>query len=170
MLEITTDADCSSFDSFQVRIGRGSGANVVFERLYSRGDCQASGISPPPVSPLRVRTETVDGRFRIAIIDGQRSEERLRVDVVARRNDSVQFIARVETDFVDDKVYLLPVQLARVCSENRNLACPSEFACRPDPRTGDAACGSVYRRPGSLGDFTEAMAVHAEVDASNRRP
>lgn len=164
MLEITTDADCMAFDTFQIRVGRGEN-NVSFERTFSRADCQATGITPPPPSPLRA---TMEGRFRIAIIDSQRTEDRLTVEVLARRNDSVQFIARASTDFVDDKVYLLPMQLARVCALNTMLACPSEFACRPNPMTGEAACGSVYRPPGTLGSFTEPQAVHLEVETSGQ--
>ena len=64
-----------------------------------------------------------------------------------------------ETDFVDDKVYAVPVDLSLQCQNYE--PCASGFVCRVPPGTSQAACGSIYRTPGTLGTFTVPMAITA---------
>jgi hypothetical protein len=63
----------------------------------------------------------------------------------------------VETDFVDDKVYAVPVQLAAQCIGF--AGCPSGYTCRTVADNPAAVCGSVYRTPGTLGRLMAASSI-----------
>ncbi len=166
MLQVSTDVPCTFFDRVQVTISRGSSGAPTFQRTFLRADCPAVGVDPPPVVPLRQRLagepETA-GRWDLGLVDGARSDERVRVEVQARTSMGVVFTNTAETDFTDDLLYAVPIQLAQVCLAASALSCPSGFVCRPRPDTGEAACGSVYRAPGTLGTFASSQPIHTEV-------
>lgn len=151
MLVLNTDMECAVFDRFEVRVLRGTSDDIVWTRRYRRSDCPATGESIP-AAPL-TRGNGVDPAvpYRLGIVDGRRTEERVRVVVEARRADALVMSAIAETEFVDGQVYAVPMELSQVCLGAR--LCPANFACRRDT-AGNAACGSIYRAPGTLGTFT----------------
>jgi len=161
MLSLSTDADCTVFDRFEVRVSRGGDA--VFQQTWMRADCPVMGISPPPPAPLRR-----DGpAFDLAIVDSQRIDARVRVDVAARTVNGLVFTTAAETDFVDGVVYRVPLELAQACAASAmTLACPSGFVCRIDRSTGMPACGSVYRAPNTVGTFmsSQPIVAHTTID------
>lgn len=159
MLVLSTDADCNVFDRVQIRISRGAEPAPTFDQTFLRSDCNAVGISPPPPVPLSQTSE-----FRLGIVDSRRSDSHVRIEVTARTAEGQVFSTAAETEFVDDKVYAVPIRLAVACANNPTLACPAEYVCRPRPGTDEAACGSVFRAPGSLGTFPAAQAAHVTVD------
>jgi hypothetical protein len=158
MLVISTDVDCTIFDRVQVRISRGAETIPTFDQTFLRSDCNAVGISPPPSVPLSELTE-----FRLGIVDSRRTDDHVRVEVTARTSEGQVFSTAAETEFVDGKVYALPMRLALACV-NSAMACPAEYVCRERPGTTEAACGSVYRAPGTLGTFPATQAAHITVD------
>lgn len=158
MLVLSTDASCTIFDRVQIRISRGTEDVPTFDQTFLRSDCNAVGISPPPPVPLSESTE-----FRLGIVDSRRADARVRVEVTARTAEGSVFTTAAETEFVDDKVYAMPVRLALACAGSA-LACPSGYVCRPRPGRDEAACGSVYRAPGTLGVFPATQAAHVTVD------
>ena len=99
--------------------------------------------------------------LRLAIVDVAVSAGR--IEVTARTSEGLVFATAAETSFVDGKVYAVPVALSLACA-GASLACPAEYVCRPRPNTGEAACGSIYREPGTLGTFPAAQAAHITVD------
>ena len=156
MLSVTTDiADCTIFDRVEVRVSRGTEPSSTFDQTFMRADCPVVGVSPPSTVPLAAPSTSAPtgGEFRLGIVDDRRTDDRVRIEVSARTATGVVFTTAAETDFVDGKVYAVPVQLALSCYQASALACPSAFVCRPRPDTGVAACGSVYRLPGTLGTF-----------------
>jgi hypothetical protein len=157
MLVLSTDASCSIFDRVQIRISRGAETIPTFDQTFLRSDCNAVGIAPPPAVPLSELTE-----FRLGIVDGRRSDARVRVDITARTAESFVFTTAASTEFVDGSVYAVPVRLALACATP--LSCPSEFTCRPRQGSDEAACGSVYRAPGTFGTFPATQAAHLTVD------
>jgi hypothetical protein len=157
MLVLSTDASCTVFDRVQIRISRGAGTVPTFDQTFLRSDCNAVGISPPPAVPLSETTE-----FRLGIVDGRRTDDHVRVEVTARNAEGSVFTTAAETEFVDDKVFALPVRLALACVTA--LACPLEQVCRTQPGIEEAVCGSVYRAPGTLGTFPATQAAHVTVD------
>ena len=159
MLVLSTDADCTIFDRVQIRISRGTETVPTFDQTVLRSDCNAVGISPPPAVPLSELTE-----FRLGIVDSRRTNDRVRVEVTARTSEGQVFTTAAETEFVDGKVYAMPVRLALACVNAAALACPAEYVCRPRPGTEEAVCGSVYRAPGTLGTFPAAQAAHVTVE------
>ncbi len=167
MLIVSTDVPCAVFDRVQVRITRGSDALPTFDQVFLRADCPATGVSPPPVIPLS-QGPGAEHEWRLGIIDGRRTDDRVRVDLIARDMSGQVFSTAAETEFVDDKVYALPVSLAQVCADARTLACPSGQVCRARPDNGALSCGSVYRAPGTFGSFSEPMAAHITVDPDER--
>lgn len=157
MLSLTTDADCTIFDRFEVRVARGTG-DAVFQQTWMRADCPVTGITPPPVAPLRRE----GAAFDLAIVDSQRIDARVRVEVTARNVDGMVFRTAAETDFVDGVVYRVPVELAASCAAaSASLGCPSGFVCRIDRATAMPACGSIYRAPNTLGTFLTGQSVSA---------
>ncbi len=160
MLVLTTDADCTIFDRVQIRISRGAETVPTFDQTFLRSDCNAVGISPPPAVPLSEMTE-----FRLGIVDSRRTDDHVRIEVTARTSEGQVFTTAAETSFVDGKVYAVPIPLSLVCANAGSLACPAQYVCRPRPGSGEAACGSVYRDPGTLGTFPMAQAAHVTVDA-----
>lgn len=159
MLVLSTDTDCNTFDRVQIRISRGSETVPTFDQTFLRSDCNAVGIDPPPPVPLSETTE-----FRLGIMDSRRTDDRVRVEVTARTSEGMVFTTAAETEFVDDKVYAVPVRLSLACANAVTLACPPEHVCRPRPGSDEAACGSVFRAPGTLGTFPAAQAAHITVD------
>lgn len=157
MLVLSTDADCTIFDRVQIRVSRGAETVPTFDQTFLRSDCNAVGISPPPAVPLSESTE-----FRLGIVDSRRTDDHVRVEVTARTAEGLVFTTAAETEFVDDKVYAVPVRLALACASS-GLACPAEYVCRPRPNSDEAACGSVYRAPGTLGTFPATQAAHVTV-------
>ncbi len=156
MLSITTDiVDCTIFDRVEVRISRGTEAGATYDQTFLRADCPVVGLSPPPAVPLAAPSATAPtgGEFKLGIVDDRRTDDRVRIELTARTAGSVVFTTSAETDFVDGKVYAVPVQLSLACFMSSALACQTGFVCRPRPDTGAAACGSVYREPGTLGTF-----------------
>ncbi len=158
MLSLSTDADCTVFDRFEVRVSRGTG-DAVFQQTWMRADCPVSGITPPPVAPLRREGPAFD----LAIVDSQRIDARVRVDVTARTVNGLVFQTAAETDFVDGVVYRVPLELAQSCvAASMTLGCPSGYVCRIDRATGNPACGSIYRAPNSVGTFLSSQSVTAD--------
>lgn len=166
MLQVSTDVPCTFFDRVQVIISRGSSGAPTYQGTFLRADCPAEGVDPPPVVPLRIRMadepETA-GRWDLGVVDGARSDDRVRVEVQGRTAMGLVVTNVAETDFTDDLLYAVPIQLSQVCVAARTLSCPSGFVCRPRPDTGEAACGSIYRAPGTLGTFASAQSIHTEV-------
>lgn len=158
MLVLSTDASCTIFDRVQIRISRGAETVPTFDQTFLRSDCNAVGIAPPPPIPLSEMTE-----FRLGIVDSRRTDDHVRIEVTARTSEGLVFSTAAETSFVDGKVYAVPVALSLACA-GASLACPAEYVCRPRPGTGEAACGSIYREPGTLGTFPAAQAAHITVD------
>lgn len=162
MLVLTTDIDCTVFDRFEVRLLRGTDPGVVWSRRYLRNDCPAVGESIPR-APLARGTGVDPGvPYKLGIVDARRTSERVRIEVVARRADAQVMTTSAETDFVDGQVYAVPVELSLVCLSN--VVCPASFVCRRDT-VGAAACGSVYRTPGTLGTFTAPSMLTADDEA-----
>lgn len=167
MLVISTDADCNTFDRVQIRITRGTDPIPTFDQTFLRADCPAVGISPPPSVPLRLPMPgepMAVGEFRLGVVDSRRSEDHVRVELTARTSEGQVFTTAAETSFVDGTTYAVPMRLAEVCAQAVALACPAEFTCRPHPETGLAACGSIFRAPGSLGTFQTTQAAQVTVD------
>jgi hypothetical protein len=164
MLVLTTDMECTVFDRFEVRLLRGSNPDVLWTRTYLRNDCPAIGESIPR-APLARGNSSGDPEvpYRLGVVDARRTDERIRIEVVARRTDAQVTTTSVETDFVDGQIYAVPLSLAGVCLAP--LTCPAGFVCRRDA-AGSAACGSVYRTPGTLGTFTMASALRTDDDAT----
>ncbi|MDB4932118.1 MAG: hypothetical protein JWM10_4602 [Myxococcaceae bacterium] len=158
MLVLSTDASCTIFDRVQIRVSRGAETIPTFDQTFLRSDCNAVGISPPPAVPLSEMTE-----FRLGIVDSRRSDDRVRVDVTARTAEGLVFTTSASTTFVDGSVYAMPVRLALSCASNA-LACPADFTCRPRQGSDEAACGSVFREPGTFGTFPAAQPAHITVD------
>lgn len=166
MLQVTTDVPCTFFDRVEVTISRGGSAAPTFQKTFLRADCPVVGVDPPPVVPLRVRmpSEPVSaGRWDLGIVDGARTEDRVRIELQARNVTGVVFTSTAETDFTDDLLYAVPMKLSQVCLGAVTMPCPSGFVCRPRPEDGRAVCGSIYRAPGTLGTFSSAQAIHTEV-------
>jgi hypothetical protein len=167
MLVVTTDTDCNIFDRVQIRITRGTDPIPTFDQTFLRADCPAVGIAPPPVVPLRLTMPGENpalGEFRLGIVDSRRSDDHVRIELTARTSESQVFTTAAETSFVDGTTYAVPVRLALVCAQAVSMPCPSEFTCRPHPESGLAACGSVFRAPGSLGTFQSTQAAQVTVD------
>lgn len=167
MLVLSTDAACDTFDRVQVRVSRGAETVPTFDQTFLRADCNAVGIAPPPPSPLRQTAPGESpslGEFRLGIVDSRRSDDYVRIEVTARNSEGLVFATAAETEFVDDKVYAVPVRLSQACADARALACPAEHVCRPRPGSDEAACGSVFRAPGTLGTFPAAQAAHLTLD------
>lgn len=163
MLVLTTDLECAVFDRFEVRLLRSGSPDVTWTRTYLRNDCPAVGESLPR-APLSRGNGTEPGvAYRLGIVDSRRTDERVRIEVVARRPDAQVMLAAAETDFVDGQVYAVPVELSSVCLNP--LVCPANFICRRDP-SGEAGCGSIYRTPGTLGTFAapQALTAHDTAD------
>ena len=158
MLVLSTDVECTIFDRVQIKISRGAETIPTFDQTFLRSDCNAVGIAPPPPVPLSELTE-----FRLGIVDGRRTDDHVRIEVTARTSEGQVFTTAAETEFVDGKIYAVPIRLALVCV-NSPIACPSEYVCRPRPGTDEASCGSVFRAPGTLGTFPATQAAHMTVD------
>ena len=60
----------------------------------------------------------------------------------------MRLTALAETDFVDGKVYGLPVALSNLCFAAQ---CNAGGTCRPDLGSGGFVCATVYRAPGTSG-------------------
>lgn len=159
MLVLTTDLECSVADRFEVRLLRGTSGNVVWTRTYLRNDCPAVGASIPRAPLARGNGVDPGVPYRLGIVDSRRTDERVRIEVVGRRNDAQVLETVAETDFVDGQVYAVPMELSSVCLSP--ITCPMNFACRRDP-SGVGACGSVYRTPGTLGTFMASSSLVAD--------
>lgn len=157
MLSVTTNIACPTIDRVNVRISRGVGATGVytFNRTFalSGDNCSTAANTGYTTIPLGIMRE-----FRLGVVDARRTSERVRIEVEATGMLGVLSVA--ETDFVDGKVYLLPMELATQCIGHP--ACPSGFTCRIVPGTDRAGCGSIYRRPGELGTFNVGMGITAD--------
>lgn len=163
MLVLSTDAPCSTFDRVQIRVTRGTDPIPTFDQVFLRADCPAVGISPPPTIPLRLTMPSEPatlGEFRLGIVDSRRSDDHVRIELTARTSEGQAFQTAAETSFVDGTTYAVPVRLALVCAQAVSMPCPSEYVCRPHPDTGVAACGSIFRAPGSLGTFPTTQPAH----------
>jgi hypothetical protein len=159
MLVLSTDMECAVFDRFEVKLFRGPGDTVVWTRTFLRNDCPAVGASIPRAPLARSNGSDPGVPYRLGIVDSRRTDERMRIEVVARRPDAQVMETKAETDFVDGQVYAVPMELAQACLTP--IQCPATFACRRDS-AGNAACGSVYRTPGTLGTFTAATSLTAD--------
>ncbi len=159
MLVLSTDMECAVFDRFEVKIFRGPTDSAVWSRVFLRNDCPAVGASIPRAPLARSNGSDPGVPYRLGIVDERRTDARVRIEVVARRPDAQVMEAKAETDFVDGQVYAVPMELAQACLTP--LPCPATFACRRDS-AGNAACGSVYRTPGTLGTFTATTSLTAD--------
>lgn len=158
MLTLTTNVDCSVFDRVQIRVSRGAGGNgaETFDQTWLRNDCPPSGLTALQVAPFARSMP-----FQIAVVDAQRIDERVHFRVNARTLDSIALSTEAETDFVDGTVYRLTVSLNDVCFSASPMRCPEGYTCRPSLETGDAACGSIYRAPNTLGSFVDPQSIRA---------
>lgn len=159
MLVLTTDVDCAVLDRFEVRLLRGTSADVVWSRTYLRNDCPAVGASIPRAPLARGNGVDPGVPYRLGIVDSRRTDERVRIEVSGRRPDALVLQTVAETDFVDGQVYAVPMELSAVCLSP--ITCPANFACRRDP-SGAAGCGSVFRTPGTLGTFVASSSLVAD--------
>ncbi len=153
MLILSTNIGCPTIDRVTVRLSRGAGStNYTWQRTFAlAGDaCSTTSNAGLPTIPLSTATE-----YKLGIVDERRTDERLRIEVEALGQVGVRAVA--ETDFVDDKVYAVPMDLSSQCAGPE--VCASGFTCRVVPGTAQAGCGSVYRRPGTLGTFAMASSV-----------
>lgn len=160
MLALRTDVDCAVFDRVQLQVSRGEGGSgsVTYDQTWLRNDCPPSGPTALPVAPF---ARSMD--FRIAVVDQQRSDERVHFRVTARLLNSVVLTTEAETEFVDGTVYLLSVNLAQACFSAGSLTCPTGYTCRPSlENQNEAACGTIYRPPGGLGTFTAGQSITAD--------
>lgn len=155
MLIVTTNIACPAIDRITVRLSRGAGSTAyTWQRTFAlTGEgCSTTSNVGMPVIPLSTMAD-----YRLGIVDSLRTDERVRIEVEGLGLTGVRSVA--ETDFVDDKVYAVPVDLSSQCQTFD--ACASGFVCRVPPGTAQAACGSIYRTPGTLGTFTASMALTA---------
>lgn len=160
MLIVTTNIGCPSIDRVTVRLARGAGStSYTWQRTFAlAGDaCGTTMNAGLPQIPLSNASE-----YRLGIVDERRTDERLRIEVEALGQIGVRAVA--ETDFVDDKVYAVPMDLSYQC-QGPDM-CASGFSCRVVPGTAQAGCGSIYRRPGTLGTFAMASSITSDDEAS----
>lgn len=160
MLILTTNIGCPTIDRVTVRLSRGAGStDYTWQQTFalSGPDCSTTSNAGLPAIPLPMVAE-----YKLGIVDGRRTDERVRIEVEALGQVGVRTIA--ETDFVDDKVYAVPMEISYQCQGPE--ACPSGYTCRVVPGTAQASCGSVYRRPGTLGTFLSSMSVVSDDEAT----
>lgn len=156
MLILKTNIPCPTIDRVTIRLSRGAGStDYTWQRTFALGGaaCATAGNGSFPQVPLTSTSE-----YRLGIVDSRRTEERVRIEVEATGQVTVRALA--ETDFVDDMVYAVPMDLSSQCIGPD--MCASGFACRVIPGTASAGCGSVYRRPGTLGTFAMASALTSD--------
>ena len=152
MLVVTTNVPCPTIDRVALRIFRAGETTPTVDKTFAlSGDgCSTSGNTGIPTIPLGVSTE-----YRLGIVDGRRNSDRVRIELTASGQMTLE--TTVETDFVDDKVYAVPVQLAAQCIGF--AGCPSGYTCRTVSDNTGAVCGSVYRTPGTLGRLMAASPI-----------
>ncbi|MFO0602483.1 MAG: hypothetical protein U0324_04875 [Polyangiales bacterium] len=160
MLVVTTNIPCPTIDRVAVRIYRGGEMAPTFNQTFAlTGDgCSTSGNGGLRTIPLGVSSE-----YRLGVVDGRRSSDRVKIEVEGSGQMTIATV--VETEFVDDKVYALPVQLAAQCVGY--TGCASGFTCRVLSTSADAApvCMSVYRTPGTLGRPMATSSIVADDEA-----
>ncbi len=156
MLILTTNIACPTIDRVTVRLSRGAGSTAyTWQRTFALGGESCSTTSNAGLTTIPLSTAS---EFKLGIVDERRTEDRLRIEVEALGMAGVRSVA--ETDFVDDKVYAVPMELAYQCQGPE--MCPSGYVCRVVPGTAQGGCGSVYRRPGTLGTFMTASSITAD--------
>jgi len=160
MLTVTTNIPCPTIDRVSIRIYRGGETAPTFNETFalSGEECSTSGNTGLRQIPLGVGRE-----YRLGVVDGRRSADRVKIEVVGSGQMTVETV--VETEFVDDKIYALPVQLAAQCVGFNG--CASGFTCRVLATSADASpvCMSVYRVPGTLGRPMAAASIVSDDEA-----
>ncbi len=160
MLILTTNIGCPTIDRVTVRLSRGAGStDYTWQQTFALSGPSCSTTSNWGLStiPLPMVPE-----YKLGIVDSRRTDDRVRIEVEALGQVGVRTVA--ETDFVDDKVYAVPMELSYQCQGAE--VCPSGFTCRVVPGTAQAGCGSIYRRPGTLGTFLTSMSVVSDDEVS----
>jgi hypothetical protein len=161
MLVVSTNIPCPTIDRVAIRVYRGGEMAPTFNQTFALTgkNCSTTGNAGLRTIPLGVGME-----YRLGIVDGRRSSDRVKIELAGSGQMSIETV--VETEFVDDKVYAVPVQLAAQCIGFNG--CASGFTCRVLGTTADAApvCMSVYRVPGTLGRpmATSSILSDDEVD------
>lgn len=148
MLIVTTDIPCpetpvdaGGFDRVEVVLSRAGSEAVTYAQTFMREECLPAGSNEP------ARAQLGPGReMRLGLIDSQRSDARVRIEVRGRNTAASVVTSISETDFVDGKVYGLRVFLSANCISPP--ACGSDASCYVNP-DGQAACGRLYRAPGT---------------------
>lgn len=160
MLILSTNAPCGTVDRVKITIYRAGSSVATYDQTFARADCTPNLPEALPRSPL-----AADREFRLGIVDSKRSDDRVRIDVQGIGVNGVALNASVETDFVDDMVYGVPVMLSVQCV---GVACGAGTSCALRPGTGIAACGSIYRQPGTFGTFPMAVTILDPSDLDGR--
>ena len=160
MLILSTNAPCGTFDRVKVTLYRTGSSVATYDQTFARFDCRPNLPEALPQSPLATNQE-----FRLGIVDSKRSDDRVRIDVQGIGVNGVALNASAETDFVDDMVYGVPIVLAAQCV---GVVCGAGTSCTLRPGTAIAACGSIYRQPGTFGTFPMAVTIHDSVDLDGR--
>lgn len=163
MLIVTTNISCPTIDRVNVRISRGAETAPTFDRVFAlTGDgCSTAMNLGLPTIPLGVRMGAAQ-EYRLGIVDGRRTSDRVRVELVALGQTMLTTV--VETDFVDDKVYAVPIQLATQCQGF--TGCPSGYTCRTVSDNSGPVCGSIYRTPGTVGRIMATSSIVSDDEVS----
>lgn len=144
MLIVTTDLDCDSMSRVDVRLSRGTSDATVYQGTFQRVECLGPGASAPSRITLGRGQE-----FRLGIVDGRRSDERLRIELVGQGNNGVATTARAETRFVDGKVYGLRMNLSQFCRTGAaGTVCPEGQVCHAETTSLGPLCVNIFREPG----------------------
>ena len=140
---VHTDAPCERVDRIEVHLSRADSPRITQSLVFVRDECMASGGRQDHHTQLN----TAAG-LRLGVQDSRASDARLHAEVIGRHGIDVVGSAVGETDFVDNKVYALPVSLDAVCFDVA-AQCAAGATCRADPQTGAATCVPVYHAPGT---------------------
>lgn len=143
MLIVSTDVDCTVIDRVELKVSRGSPDNVTYSQVFVRTECLPAGDPSLPHAVLANGAE-----LRLGVQDSNNSAARLHVEVRGMLGPDVRLTTIAETDFVDAKVYGLPLALSQVCLA---VTCTATSTCRVDPSSGGTVCATLYRAPGTTG-------------------
>jgi hypothetical protein len=144
MLIVTTDLDCESMSRVEVRLSRGASEATVYQGTFQRTECLNAGVTVASGISLGRGQE-----FRLGIVDGRRTDERLRIELVGQGNNGVATTARAETRFVDGKVYGLRMNLSQFCRTGAaGTVCPGGQVCHAETTSLAPSCVNIFREPG----------------------
>ena len=139
MLVIGTDTDCSTINRIEIKLSRGSQNAVVSSLEFARAGC------PPSTATARLSQIPLgdwESTFRLGVVDGRRNDDRLYVEVLGKDDRGVVLDERWATDFDDNRVTELAVNMALVCL-GMSSPCPAGQTCKPDD-SGAPTCVDSY--------------------------